>query len=155
MSVYGTGGKYLKLSEFSRKYVWDHYPLVRRLTVLSGFSSSGGFAYQNYTYAIQRPIPSGRRSYTLSSSHRNKCQYRNINLLSIDYAFRLRLRSRLTLIRLALIKETLVYWRVGFPPTLSLLMPTFSFPIAPTYLTIHLLRRLECSPTIINDPQLR
>ena len=30
---------------------------------------------------------------------------------------------------------------------LSLLMPTFSFPDAPADLTIHLQRRLECSPT--------
>ena len=26
-------------------------------------------------------------------------------------------------------------------------MPTFSFPDAPAYLTVHLRRRLECSPT--------
>ena len=29
-------------------------------------------------------------------------------------------------------------------------MPTFSFPDAPEYLTILLLRRLECSPTTPN-----
>lgn len=28
-------------------------------------------------------------------------------------------------------QETLVYWRTGFSPVLSLLMPTFSLPIAP------------------------
>ena len=33
------------------------------------------------------------------------CKYRNINLLSISFPFRVRLRSRLTLIRLALIRK--------------------------------------------------
>ena len=42
--------------------------------------------------------------------------YRNINPLSIDYAFRPRLRSRLTLSGLALPQETLVIRRTGFSP---------------------------------------
>ena len=37
--------------------------------------------------------------------------------------------------------ETLVYWRAGFSPALSLLIPTFSFPKAPVNLTIYLQRR--------------
>ena len=43
--------------------------------------------------------------------------------------------------------ETLVYRRTGFSPVLSLLMPTFAFPCAPTTLTDRLRRRMECSPT--------
>ena len=39
MSVYGTGYKYLKLRGFSWKHAYDRYPLVRRLTVLSGSTS--------------------------------------------------------------------------------------------------------------------
>ena len=50
-------------------------------------------------------------------------------------------------------QETLVFRRGGFPPPLSLLIPTFAFPDAPEYLTVRLRRRLECSPTDhINDP---
>ena len=37
--------------------------------------------------------------------------------------------------------ETLVFRRVGFSPTLSLLMPTFSFVAAPPDLTV----RLQCN----------
>ena len=48
---------------------------------------------------------------------------RNINLLSITYAFRPRLRYRLTLGRIILPQETLGLRRPGFSPGLSLLMP--------------------------------
>jgi len=105
VSVYGTGGIYLKLRGFSWKSDYGHYPLVRRLTVLLGFSTFGGFSCRTYTYTLQRTIPSVRRPVTPSSPHRSKCQYRNINLLSIDIPFRVNLRSRLTLIRLALIRK--------------------------------------------------
>eukprot|EP00825_Cyclidium_porcatum_P017231 TRINITY_DN1_c0_g1_i4.p1 TRINITY_DN1_c0_g1~~TRINITY_DN1_c0_g1_i4.p1 ORF type:complete len:440 (-),score=-87.06 TRINITY_DN1_c0_g1_i4:446-1765(-) len=105
VSVSGTGSNYLKLREFSWKYDQGHYPLVRRLTVLSSFSTPGGFASQRYTYTLQRTIPSVRRPFTPSSSHRSNCQQRNINLLSIDVSFRMCLRTRLTLIRLALIRK--------------------------------------------------
>ena len=63
-----------------------------------------------YTYAFQRTIPSVRRPFTSPSSHRNICQYRNINLLPIGFAIRLYLRPRLTLIRLALIRKP---WSFG------------------------------------------
>ena len=48
---------------------------------------------------------------------------RNINLLPIAYAFRPRLRGRLTLGRMILALETLDLRRGGFSPPLSLLMP--------------------------------
>ena len=38
-------------------------------------------------------------------------------------------------------EETLVYWRAGFSPALSLLMPTFSFVETPANLTVYLQRR--------------
>ncbi len=44
-------------------------------------------------------------------------------------------------------QEPLVFRRYCFSQYLSLLIPTFSFPAAPAYLTVHLQRRLECSPT--------
>ena len=50
-------------------------------------------------------------------------QRRNINLLSITYAFRPRLRVRLTHGRIILPQETLDLRRGGFAPPLSLLMP--------------------------------
>ena len=55
---------------------------------------------------------------------------RNINPVPIDYAFRPRLRGRLTLLRLALSRNP---WTFGdrVSPCLSLLMSTFSLLIAP------------------------
>ena len=110
VSVSGTGGNYLKLRGFSWKSDYSHYPFVRRLTVLSGFSTFGGFACQTYTYTLQRTIPSVRGPFTPSSSHSSNCQYRNINLLSIGISFRINLRARLTLIRLTLIRKP---WSFG------------------------------------------
>jgi hypothetical protein len=110
VSVSGTGGNYLKLRGFSWKSDYSHYPIVRRLTVLSGFSTFGGFACQTYTYTLQRTIPSVRGLVTPSSSHSSNCQYRNINLLSIGISFRINLRARLTLIRLTLIRKP---WSFG------------------------------------------
>ena len=105
VSDYGTDSIHLKLRGFSWKSAYNHYPLVRRLTVLSGFSTSGGFACQTYTYTLQRTIPSVRGFFTPSLPHRNVCWYRNINLFSIGYPFRVDLRVRLTRIRLALIRK--------------------------------------------------
>ena len=110
VSVSGTGGNYLKHRGFSWKSDYSHYPFVRRLTVLSGFSTFGGFACQMYTYALQRTIPSVRGLVTPSSPHSSNCQYRNINLLSIGISFRINLRARLTLIRLTLIRKP---WSFG------------------------------------------
>ena len=110
VSVSGTDGYYLKLRGFSWKFGYGHYPIVRRLTVLSGFSTFGGFACQTYTYTLQRTIPSVRRPFTTSSPHGSNSQYRNINLSSIGISFRINLRARLTLIRLTLIRKP---WSFG------------------------------------------
>ena len=110
MSVCGTGCSYLKLRGFSWKSGYSHYPFVRRLTVLSGFSTFGGFACQTYTYTLQRTIPSVRRPVTTSSPHGSNSQYGNINPSSIGISFRINLRARLTLIRLALIRNP---WSFG------------------------------------------
>ena len=83
VSVSGTGGNYLKLRGFSWKSDYSHYPLVRRLTVLSGFSTIGGFACRSYTYALQRTIPSVRGSFTPPSPLRSTRWYWIINQLSI------------------------------------------------------------------------
>uniref|UniRef100_A0A915PK08 Uncharacterized protein n=1 Tax=Setaria digitata TaxID=48799 RepID=A0A915PK08_9BILA len=47
-----------------------------------------------------------------------------------------------------------IYWRAGFSPALSLLMPTFAFLNAPGDITISILRGLECSPTNCNKLQV-
>ncbi len=70
----------------------------------------GGFAYPLYTYTLQRTIPSVRGSFTPSSPHRNASRLRNIDRMSISFAYRLHLRSRLTLIRLTLIRKP---WSIG------------------------------------------
>ena len=57
--------------------------------------------------------------------------YRNINLFSIAYAFRPRLRDRLTLSRLALLRKPWALRRAGFSPALSLLMSAWSLPFSP------------------------
>lgn len=78
---------------------------------------------------------------------RSNTKYRNINLFPIDYAFRPRLRGRLTLPRLNVGQEPLVFRRAGFSPALSLLMSAFALLIPPAYLTVHLRRLTERSPT--------
>ena len=83
VSVYGTGSHNLKLSGFSWKSDYLHYLRPRRFAVLSAFSKTGGFAYQSYTYSLQRTIPSVRGSVTTPSPHRSKEKYWNINQLSI------------------------------------------------------------------------
>ena len=49
-------------------------------------------------------------------------RFRNINLIPITYAFRPRLRDRLTLSGISLLEETLGLRRPGFSPGFSLLM---------------------------------
>ena len=60
----------------------------------------------------------------------NKRWCRNINLLSITYPFRARLRDRLTHGRIILPQETLGLRRGGFSPPFSLLMPAYSLVMA-------------------------
>ncbi len=68
------------------------------------------------------------------------CRLRNINLISIDYALRPHLRSRLTPSRRTWLWETLGLRRTGFSPVLSLLMSASSLVYAPLSLTVQLLR---------------
>jgi hypothetical protein len=117
VSVCGTGFHRLELSGFSWKSDYLNYPLGRSLAVLSAFSIVGGFAYHRYTYGLQRTIPSVRVSFTTPSPHRIYKRYWNINQLSIEYPLRVLLRSRLTLIRLALIRKPYPFGgRVSLPP---------------------------------------
>lgn len=78
---------------------------------------------------------------------RSNTKYRNINLFPIDYAFRPRLRGRLTPAPINVGQEPLVFRRAGFSPALSLLMSAFALLIPPACLTAHLRRLTERSPT--------
>ena len=85
VSVCGTGLHNLKLSGFSWKSDYLHYPRPRRFELLSCFSTVCGFAYNSNTYAFQRTIPSVRGSVTTPSPHRSYKKYGNINPLSIGW----------------------------------------------------------------------
>ncbi len=59
------------------------------------------------SYALEPPYPTGGRAILLRHPIGQTMfrRYRNINLLSIDYAFRPRLRDRLTLSGLTLLRK--------------------------------------------------
>ena len=110
VSVYGTGGRHLVLRGFSREHDYRRSHFTRRLRVLSRFGSARGFACapqrltrfnglfrQPAGVSLLRPpfaVTAGSGMLTASS---------------IACASRLRLRSRLTLIRLALIRKPWSY----------------------------------------------
>jgi hypothetical protein len=92
-------------------------------------------------------LPSPGCASPHASSHRNQKRYGNINPFPIGYAFRPRLRGRLTLGQITLTLESLGFRRTGISPVFSLLMPAFSLPLPPARLSAHLLRYVERSPT--------
>ena len=117
VSVCGTGLCGLELSGFSREYDYPRYRRPRRFAVLSAFGSPPGFAWAAYTYGLQRTIPSVRGGATPPSPLRSHKEYGNVDPLSIHCPFRVRVRSRLTLIRLALIRKPWSFGgRVSRPP---------------------------------------
>ena len=74
-------------------------------------------------------------------------RFRNFNLMSIIYAFRPRLRNRLTLSGLPLLEETLDLRRERFPRSFSLLNPELSLLLRPGVLTVALQPMAERSST--------
>ena len=124
VSVYGTGACHLQLSGFSREYAPRGSPLGRGLAVLSGFSKAGGLPSRPCTYALQRALPSARTRFAPPSPPRSGSRCRNLHRLPIGLALRLILRTRLTLIRLALIRNP---WssggRVSRPPSRYGMLP--------------------------------
>ena len=110
VSVYGTGNRDLELRGFSREHGYRRCHFTRRLRVLSRLGSARGFACaprhltrfnglfrQPAGVSLLRPpfaVTAGSGMLTASS---------------IACASRLRLRSRLTLIRLALIRKPWSY----------------------------------------------
>ncbi len=117
VSVCGTGLYGLELSGFSREYGYPRYRRPRRFAVLSAFGTLSGFAWTTFTYGLQRTIPSVRGGVTPPSPHRSHKEYGNLYPLAIHCPFRVRVRSRLTLIRLALIRKPWSFGgRVSRPP---------------------------------------
>ncbi len=147
MSVCGTVPHDLTLEIISWHY--DSYPL--RLSedrlALTAHLKWRIYLPSSTAHMLGPGLPSPGRASPHASSHRNRKRYGNINPFPIDYAFQPRLRGRLTLGKITFTLETLGFRRTGISPVFSLLMPAFSLPSPPAYLTVHLLRYTECSPT--------
>ncbi len=149
MSVCGTGLHRLELSGFSWEHGYLRYRRARRLAVLSGLGRPGGFAYRTYTYPLQPRIPSRGGSFTSPSPHRSNEGYWNVDQLPIGIALRLSLRSRLTLIRLALIRKP---WSIGVRVSrphyrylcLHLLFQTLQGPSQAPFAAVGMLPYLPC-----------
>ena len=105
VSVSGTGRRGLELRGFSREHASNGCPLGRGLAVLSRLGTAPGVFPPGLPFALQRPIPSGRASSASPSPRRIRAGRWNVHQLSIGIATRLSLRSRLTLIRLSLIRN--------------------------------------------------
>ena len=98
VSVYGTGSIYLCLEDFLGSLLGDSIKKSQATFCTIAAQLYGGFAYHIYAYLLQRTIPSVRDPYVSPSLHRSIYRYGNINPFSIEFASRLLLRSRLTLI---------------------------------------------------------
>ena len=129
VSVSSTGASSLWLRGFSREHGYLRFPLARRLAVLSGSAQSGDLPPPLYTYTLQRAIPSARGSVTSPSLRRSWASHGIFTVSSIWFSFRMPIRSRLTLIRLAWIRNP---WSYG---------EGVSRPLY-RYLYLHLLFRL-------------
>ena len=98
VSVCGTGCIILCLEVFLGSMLGTIITALRRVWCTIVFQLTGGFANRINAYALQPCIPSQGRSYATSSPHRRLYRYGNINPFAIGFAFRLHLRTRLTLI---------------------------------------------------------
>ena len=95
VSIFGTGHIYLTLETFlgsssTAFRTRRSFPYASRLLV-----SDGGFACHP-DISLAPALPAAGSSFPLSVIPSHIYGYRNLYLLSIDYAFRPRLRSRLT-----------------------------------------------------------
>ena len=111
VSVYGTGVRDLGLRGFSREHGYRRCHFTRRLRVLSRFGSRRGFACASHNLPRFNGLfrqPAGvsllRPPFAVTAGSGM------LTASSIACASRLRLRSRLTLIRLALIRKP---WSFG------------------------------------------
>ena len=132
-------------SGFSREYGYVRYCIVPRNAAYSQVRLSPWICLRKSTSTPFNLLFRQKAVLSLLRPHVTPYDSNGILTVSaIGLAVRLNLRTRLTLIRLALMisvdQETLVFRRGGFSPPLSLLIPTFAFPYAPEYLTIRLQR---------------
>ena len=117
------------LSGFSREPDYHLYPIARGRSVLSGFSSRGGFACPSHSLRLLTRYSVSARMCHFSVSTIAPCRGNGMfTVCPSPLALRLGLRSRLTLIRLALIRNP---WSYG---------DRVSRPVC-RYLYLHLLFR--------------
>ena len=118
VSVYGTGACGLMLRRFSREPGYPGCPLARRLAVLSPLGSEHAFYYVPHRLTGLNALFRQRaRVSLLRLSFAAAAGGGILTASSIAFASRLMLRSRLTLIRLALIRKPWSYGgRVSRPP---------------------------------------
>ena len=100
VSVYGTGRHALRARPLFLQ-VW--------LPALSDCPKALGTVAFHFRYVLQPPIPSGGGGVTSRSRSSLHDGYRNINRFVIGFPFRVPLRSRLTLVRLALSRKPWVF----------------------------------------------
>ena len=93
------------LSGFSWEYDYIHIGLPRGLSVLSGSDLKVDLPASIHSYTLKPAIPSAGRTVTAPSPLRSCTGAGILTFSSIGLAFRLILRTRLTLIRLALIRN--------------------------------------------------
>ena len=96
VSVYGTGRHALDVRSLFLQ-VW--------LPALSDCPKALGTVTFHFRYVLQPPIPSGGGGVTPRSRSFLHDVYRNINRFVIGFPYRVPLRSRLTLVRLALSRK--------------------------------------------------
>ena len=110
-----------------------------------------------FTYPLKRAIPSARGRVTPPSPLRSRRRLRNLERISIGSAVRLPLRARLTLIRLALIRNP---WPsgVGVCAPIVVTYAYICFSRSSTGTRVPDSTPRECSPTapaLRRDPSLR
>jgi hypothetical protein len=111
VSVIGTGTRILPRG-FSRRHGIRDWPAISQLASHLASKRRCGFPYSDWLRACPRttiawvPLPFPVPPSVITET----TWYRNINLLAIGYAFRPRLRSRLTLSRRTLLRKP---WTIG------------------------------------------
>ena len=131
-------------SNFSEMWLRASAAPERRPTL--GFGTDGGFACPPYAYTRKRTCVCPAALSLFRPSFAPVTGHGILTVCPSVPPFGLSLGPDLP-DPINVVQETLVFRRGGFPPPLSLLMPTFAFPRAPKVLAGLLRRCAECSPT--------